>query len=476
MTVASSVRALRRSWWLVVAAMVCGLAVAGVVTATAAPRYVTTTTFFVTTPGKGTADVMQGSTFSRERIKSYVDLVGGDRLAGMVADKHPLGLSVRQIQDRVAARAVRDTVLFTVSVTDRDESRSEQLARAVLTEFTSLVETLEGSPGVADPAVRLEVVAGPTPAPVSSRPLRDLGLGLLAGLLAGLAGALLREALDRSIRTPRELHEAADASVLAAIPHHPSVAKEPELLQGGSSPGAESFRQLRMNLHSVAPAVKLLAVTSAAPGEGRSTTAANLALMAAETGRRVLLVEADLRRPTIAAHLGLREAPGLSEVLAGEATLADALREWGQYPLWVLPAGDVPLNPTELLDSGNMAALLEHARHHFDLTVIDTPPLLPLTDAGVVAPEVDGVLLVARANRTGHEQVRATAAALRTVHGQVVGCVLNGVQRGDAGVTYRYPAPRRGDDAPRTGILAKVGVVGPRSGEPNVEGPIESAR
>ncbi|MFC6018119.1 polysaccharide biosynthesis tyrosine autokinase [Plantactinospora solaniradicis] len=476
MTIANSLRALRRSWWLVALATIFALGVVGTVTATAVPRYVTTTTFFVTTPGKGASDVMQGSTFSRERIKSYVDLVGGDRLAGMVAGNHPLGLSVRQVQDRISARAVRDTVLFTVTVTDRAETRSQQLAHAVLTELTSLVETLEGSPGTDASTVRLEVVAGPTPALVASRPTRNLALGLLAGLLAGAAGALLREALDRSVRTPGKLREAAEVPVLAVIPHQVSVARRPALLRGGCSPGAESFRQLRTNLRSVDPTLRILAVASAAPREGRSITAANLAIMAAETGRRVLLLEADLRRPRIAHYLGLQDAPGLSEVLAGRAAAPEVLQQWGRHSLWVMPCGAVPSNPSELLGSGNMSALLKRVRADFDLAVIDTPPLLPLTDAAVVAAAADGVVLLARANRTGHEQVRAMSAALRTVHGRVVGCVLNDVRRRDVGVTYRYPSPRRGAARSRgetDGMpSATAGTVGRRASQPRHATPV----
>ncbi|MGW4465174.1 polysaccharide biosynthesis tyrosine autokinase [Micromonospora sp. NPDC004704] len=449
----SSLRALRRSWWLVLVAVISGLGIAGVVTTREVPQYVTTTTFFVTTPGKGTTDVMQGSTFSRERIKSYVDLVRGDRLAGMVAGEHPMGLSVQQIQERITAQAVRDTVLLTVTITDVDQARSERLAHAVLGEFTALVETLEGSPGADSPAVKLEVIAGPTPVTVTSRPLRNLGLGLLAGLLVGLAAAMLRETLDKTVRTSGMLLETTGAPVLAVVPHQGSMARKPALLRGGSTPGAESFRQLRTNLRCVDPSVRILAVTSAIPGEGRSITAANLAVMVAETGSRVLLLEADLRRPRIANYLKLPGRTGLSDVLAGRIEVSDALQQWGKHPLWVLPCGATPSNPSELLGSGKMATLLESERWNFDLIVIDTPALLPLTDGAVVAQAADGVILVARANMTGQEEVRAASAALRTVHAQVVGCVLNDVGRRDVGLAYRY------------GVGVRIGVRSRAAGE-----------
>lgn len=462
MTIAGNLQALRRSWWLVLLVTCVAVAAATAITVTAPPRYATATTFFVTTPGEERADVMQGSVFSRERIKSYVDVVGGERLAGMVAERYPLGLSIQQIQDRISAQAIRDTVLFTVTVTDTDEARSQQLARAVLIEFTALVEALEGSPALDLPAVKLEVVAGPSPAPLAAGTVRNIGLGLLAGLLVGVALALLRAAFDRAIRTPERLQQAAMVPLLAVVPHQAAMARRPALSRDRSGGrGPESFRHLRTSLRAVAPELRVLAVASAASRDGRSITAANLAISVAETGRRVLLVDADLRRPRLADYLGLAPGPGLSDVLAGRVAARDALQQWRRQPVSVLPAGPAAPNPSELLESPRWSELLAWARRDFDLVVIDTPPLLPVTDAAVVAAGADGVLLVARTNRTGHDQVEAATALLWTVHAPVVGCVLTDMRRRDRRLSYRYPIVQR--HAERPAVTSEAVPVTPQT-------------
>ena len=422
-------RALRRSWWVLLAAVVIAVGVAGLLTATATPMYATRVTFFVTTPSNGVTDAYQGGLFSQQRVKSYATVLTGDRLASAIAQDGSLGLTPGQVRSRTSARVVPDTVLLEAVVTDEQRDRSKNVADALAKQFTALVEDLETPPGRTDSAVKVQIVAGPTTdgSPVSPRPERTITLAVLLGLLLGAGAAALREMLDTTVKSPDALAGLTDAPVLGVVPFDPGARRQPLVADATHSARAEAFRQLRTNLQfaDVDHPVRVVAVTSAVPEEGKSTTAVNLALAFAEAGGRVLLIEGDLRRPRVADYLGIEGAAGLSNVLAGQVAVDDVLQPWGDKGLTVLPSGVIPPNPSELLGSDAMATLLGEQRKRFDMIIIDTPPLLPVTDGAVVSVKVDGAILVARSGRTGGPQVSRAAADLRTVDARLLGCVLN---------------------------------------------------
>lgn len=208
------------------------------------------------------------------------------------------------------------------------------------------------------------------------------------------------------------------------------------------SPAAEAYRMLRTNLQfmGVDRPVRSLVVTSAAPEEGKSLTAANLAVAFAQAGQRVVLVDADLRRPTLHRTFGLGRLAwgGLTSVLAGALDLQSALTDTGIDGLRVLPSGPIPPNPAEMLGSQRMQALMAALDEHFDLAIYDTPPVLAVADASILAPAVDGTLLVVRAHRIGHPQARRAKEALEAVKARVLGVVLDGVPTGRRGDYYYY--------------------------------------
>jgi capsular exopolysaccharide synthesis family protein len=422
-------RAIRRSWWVV--ALITGLAAGtmGLLTILAVPQYATSVTFFVTTPSQGLSDAYQGGLFSAQRVTSYATLLEGDRLAQAIAADASLGLSPRQVQERITARVVPDTVLLEATVTDSSKARSKALAEALAADFRTLVQVLETPPGQSTATVKVDVVAGPTPddTPVSPKPVRNLGLATLLGLLLGAGAAVLREKLDSTVKSAEELRDATDAPTLAVVPFDAKAADAPLLTEAASCSRSESLRHLRTNLQfaDVDGPVRTLVVTSAVPGEGKSTTAVNTAITFAQADKRVLLIDADLRRPKVAEYLDLEGAVGLSNVLAGQVALEDVVQHWGRHQLFVLPSGSVPPNPSELLGSRAMAHLLAQQREHYDLIVIDTPPLVPVTDAAVLTAMADGAVMVARSGKTSTAQIRTGLARLRAVDARVLGCVLN---------------------------------------------------
>jgi capsular exopolysaccharide synthesis family protein len=457
-------RVTRKHWRFIAAATILGAVLAGVVTLQTKPQYATTLTFFVTTPNTGVSDAYQGGLFSQQRVKSYANMLTGDRVAAAVAQQTQLALTPEQIRSRITAEPVPETVLLQATVTDDSRSRSLLIAQELAKQFKALVESLETPPDRTVSSVKVEVIAGPElqKTPVTPRPVRNLGLGVLVGLLLGVGSAVLREALDTTVKTVESLQQLTGAPVLANVPFDTAAKSDPLLVgEAGRSPRAEALRQLRTNLQfvDVDKPVKVLVVTSAIPGEGKSSTACNLAILAAETGQRVLLIDADLRRPRIAEYLGVEGAAGLTTVLAGQSTVEEVLQRWG-VNVWVLPSGPLPPNPSELLGSQHMADLLDTFREQYDLVIVDCPPLLPVTDGAVVAARSDGALLMARSHKTTSAQVAAAARSLRSVDARLLGCVYNMVHSESADSYYTYYGYSAKASSSRGGDRDEVGSLG----------------
>lgn len=206
------------------------------------------------------------------------------------------------------------------------------------------------------------------------------------------------------------------------------------------SPISEAYRALRTNLDfaSLDQSLTTLAVTSAGVGEGKSTTLANLAVVSAQAGRRVVVVDADLRRPTLHQIFGLKNDIGLTTMMMDDAALASPpLQSTGVDNLSVLPSGSLPPNPAEVIGSQRMEEVIAALVKNADQVVFDTPPVLAVTDAAVLATRVDGVLLVISAGKTRREYARNAVQRLEQVDARLVGTVLTNVQMG-AGFTGYY--------------------------------------
>jgi capsular exopolysaccharide synthesis family protein len=272
--------------------------------------------------------------------------------------------------------------------------------------------------------------------PVRPNHLRDALFGVIIGLALGIGAAFLRDYADDSIRGPEDLERQAGAPLLGVVPHVTSKASGGKTPREGTqflvsvadpkAPATESYRTLRTNLLfvSVGGPVRRLLIASPVKGEGKSTTAANLATVMALAGQRVLLIGADLRRPSIHRFFGLSNRVGLSSVLSGQATLLEAIQDPGVKGLRVMSGGPVPPNPAELLGSVAMKQLLEQAGEAADWVILDGPPVLGLADASVLATLSEAVLVVV--NEATNRRVLAHARdQLAKVRSRVVGAVLN---------------------------------------------------
>ena len=300
-------------------------------------------------------------------------------------------------------------------------------------------------------------------APSSPRPKRDSALGLFVGLLLGLGIAFLREQLDDKIRGRGDAEELSKLPVIAELPFD-AVNNEIEIASHERPLGvlAEATRSLRTSLTflGVDGPLRRIVVTSAEPGDGKSYVAANLAAVYAQNGMRTVLVSADLRRPTldklfptVTAGPGLAEvvtvleasAPSTnggrphpaSDVASAAGVVAKALRPTHVEGLSLLPAGQLPPNPAEILGSDKTVKLLEALAGLADVVIIDTPPVLAVTDAAVLAPATDGVILVAAAGQTHRGALARAVGTLGTAHARILGVVLNKVE-GSSGGGYGY--------------------------------------
>lgn len=437
-------RVLKTRWLLIVICTLIFVALASLLTLRAAPQYAATARLFVSTSATDDSQALQGSTFSLQRVKSYADLLTGQEIARRVVDDLDLDESPRALASQISASSNVDTVILSITVTDPQPKRAQMLADAVSKAFVTYVAELETPPGKDEATIKATIVdpASTPSAPVSPQPTRNVALGLIFGLLVGVGLAVLREGLDTTIKTARQLEALVPAPIIGTISFDSAAVDTPLITSiDAYAPRAEAFRVLRTNLQFIDPDIerKVFVITSSLPGEGKTTTAVNLALALAEGGERVALVEGDLRRPKISEYLRLESAVGLTTVLIGKLPLKDAIQSTANEGLAVLTSGTAPPNPAELLKSGSMASLIESLRELYDIVLIDAPPLLPVTDGALLAAQSDGALLVVRHGKTTADQVALAAERLQAVGATPVGVIFNMTpSKGGSGYGYGY--------------------------------------
>ncbi len=436
--------AFREHWWLPVVALMAGGLTAFMISHLQTPLYTSYTQFFVSTRGStSTSDFVQGNQFSQDRVTSYTQLITGEDLAGRVVDRLDLPMSPDVLRGEIAATTAPDTVLIDVAVTDPSAEQAQQIAEAIGTEFTALVEELETSESGAASPVRVTVTDVPeVPSfPSSPKTLRNVAVGLFLGLLTGCGLAVARRRLDRSVKDPDDIAELVSAPIMGVILRDETLNQRHVIDRLSTNRTAEDYRQLRTNLQflNVDAPPTVIMVTSAVPSEGKTTLVVNLAVTLADLGRRVTLVEADLRQPKVTRFLGLVEGVGLTNVLAGTAAVEEVSQRYGDGGVHVIAAGPTPPNPGELLASANMSSLLDKLRSENDYVLIDAPPLLPVADASGLGVHTDGVLLSVRYGSTRRDQIQQAGQLLDRVGAKVLGVILNIVPpNADMAPAYGY--------------------------------------
>ncbi|RDH77809.1 protein tyrosine kinase [Mycolicibacterium moriokaense] len=459
MTLKDLVKLLRARWVTVCVTMVAAVLAAVTVTLLTTPLYQASTRLFVSAGG-GASEVdlnqlYSGNLLSQGRVLSYTELLTGESLAQRTIDKLGLDMSAEALQKRVTATAKPNTILIDVKVLDESPVRARDIANALSDEFVAMVGELETPEVGSRPNARVLVVqrASIPDDPVIPKTARNIAVGLGLGVLLGIGLAHLRDYLDNSVKDEAKLEEITHAGLVGRIPLDKERRKEPAIpFERDTSVIAESFRKLRTNLQFLAVdnPPRLIVVTSSLPGEGKTTTAINIALTLAEAGHNVVLVDGDMRRPMVAAYLNVVGTVGLSTVLSGAADLSHALQKTGFPGLTVLASGPIPPNPSEILGSLAAKKVLVELRAQFDYVIVDSSPLLAVTDAAILATNSDGVLVIARFGRTKREQLEHAMRNLHDVGATPLGAVFT-MTPARGNVSYSY-SDYGGDRAPQPSL------------------------
>ena len=427
------IRILHKNWLIISILFLAGAGAGAAYSLAQTPQYQTSTQLYVSVRSEdaATGDLVQGTNFARQIVTSYVEVVPTALVLQPVIDELDLEMTVPELAAHISAEAPLNTVNISISVTDADPELAAAIADSTATSLASAVSTTLEPPTSAGAASPVELtVTQPALVPTSPSSPRiplNIALGALIGLALGIGVAVLRSVLDTRVRTLHDIEQLTDAPLLGGIAFDPDAPKRPLIVQADPrSPRSESFRALRTNLQflNVEDGPRSFVVSSSAPGEGKSTTTANLAIALAETGARVALIDGDLRLPRIAAYMGIEGGVGLTSVLIGKVELADALQRWGKGQLFVLPSGPVPPNPSELLGSTAMDHVLAALTEHFDYVLIDAPPLLLVTDAAVMSKKTRGVIMVAASGKARKQELQGAIKTLHTAGGTLLGVVV----------------------------------------------------
>lgn len=430
----------RRNWLTLLLATILGVATGAGVSYVQPRLYSASSTGYVVAGNSGTVgDAFAGKNLASEKAATYLPLVLSRSVAEAVAEE------LNVTPGSVSLNGSNDGVIFTVTATASSPDLAREMADAGIratsiaaNELETMTVSGESSGQTVVRIVPVELAKTPTN-PVSPNWTRNLALGLALGLLGGFGLVVLRQNLDRRVRQVADVEEITGVSSLGVVPTAPELAQNVSLA-GDTGAAAEALRQLRTNLRfvSVDSPVKSIVVTSPNASEGKSTIALQLAYLLAESGQPTVLIDADLRRPRVAKMLGVDGALGLTQVVAGSLKLGDALLETSQPKLLALPAGRIPPNPSEIVGSQRMQNVIDHlSKTH--MVVIDAAPLLPVTDASLLAAAADGALLVMLHGKTRKEQVALAVRNLDKVDGALLGFVMNKVPKKDMGsVVYGY--------------------------------------
>ncbi|WP_241384817.1 polysaccharide biosynthesis tyrosine autokinase [Rhodococcus sp. CH91] len=445
MEVHDYLRILQARWRIVAVTTVVAVLAALGASLLTTPQYEAKTRLFVSTSsGASVQEIYQGNLFSQQRVTSYTELLAGTTLAQRTLDKLGItDISPVELAGKVTASSTPDTVLIDTAVTDESPERARDLANALSDEFVVMARELETPEDGGPPTARVvvEQYAATPSSPVTPQTTRNVALGLAVGVLLGIALAVLRDRLDNTVKDRAVVEEIAGTGVVGVIPLEKARHEEPAIVFADANSGdAEAYREMRTNLQflEVDNPPRAIVITSSLPSEGKTTTAVNTALVLAEAGHSVVLVEADLRRPRVSKYLGSLGEAGLSTVLANQASLEDVLQPTRFDGLWVLAAGGLPPNPSELLGSAHAREVIEDLRSRFDYVIIDAPPLLPVTDAAILTNIADGALLIARYGKTTREQFTRAVGNLRAVNANVLGTILAMTPTKGRGTAYEY--------------------------------------
>lgn len=446
MTLRDYLRIFQTRWKIILTCTAVGLLLGAGVAAAQPKQYTSQVTFFVSAHSADSGKAYDDSLLGQQKVATYLELMNEPRLAQEVSRRLGGAVSPTAVSDAISATSPSGTSLIRVDATDRTPEGAQRIAAGVADAFPALATTVEAesNPFPATTSIVIRQLQPPSisPAPVGPGTTVTLLLGLLLGLVVGVVGAVSRDRLDDSVRTTESLERAAGVPVLGRTGWDPSFSARPVIVgKDPASPLAEAFTAVRTHLGFATASSRCQVLVGIGPklGAGTTSTLCNLAASLGRAGRRTVLVEADLRRPTMGSYLGLEDTRGLAAVLGGTADLEACIQPWHGGLIDVLLAGPVPDSAGDVLAPGRLGEVFEELRRRYDVVLVDVPPASTVTDAEIVAASADATLVIARCGRTTEAEVRRTVAGLAAAGTPLVGAVLTMV---------RLPGVRPAEAAP----------------------------
>ena len=438
MTIADLLQIIRKHLASAIISFVVVFAAVAAVAFIMPPKYTATAEAFATYAGQSgetqtTNDMSSGANYLNTQIKTYPELVKTEAVLQPVIKDLGLDMTTTDLAGVVTATNPTNTFMVDISAEVGDPQQAADIANSVAKNLSDQISSdLYNSSSSGSPIKLTVVQKAQTPTGQSSPniPLY-LAAGLILGLIVGIGVALLKDILNTKVDSTDDVRELTHASSLGTVPQaailddsRPVVVAQP----AGSE--AEEFRRIRTNLSFLTTTAtqghgRLLVITSTDPSEGKTTVSSNVAVALAEEGKSVLLVDADLRHPSVAHKLGIEGHVGLSHVLSRQASPADVIQKYWKPNLHIMPAGKRPANASILLNSDLMKEMVEQALTQYDYVIIDTAPLSVASDATVFGRMAGGLVLVTGKGIVEKKELRSTATALQTAEVPILGFIFN---------------------------------------------------
>ena len=432
---------LRARWMTIATCILVVLGATAAVTMTITPVYTAQARVFLSAQATDPQASKETGTYviTQKDLTTYIELLSSPAVLDPLRER--LGLTPGTPVD-VSADVAEGASILDVTARSSDPQLAADIANAVgpaLANVAGQFSTLLASNNQQVEATTIAPASAPT-TPTSPKVEQNLVLGVLLGLVLGVGLAFVRHSVDTKVRDEKDLAPLSRGPLLGKLPLDKAAAGR--LLSVDGDPHgshAEAVRRLRTNLMfvDVTTGRHSFVVTSAMPGEGKTTTCVNLGLALADAGSKVLLIDADLRNPSVARSMGLEGSVGLTTILLGRSTPEDVIQQWRDTSLHVLAAGEIPPNPSELLGSEPMETLFAKLGHDYDLILIDSPPVVPVIDAVIIQRLTGGLLMVVAADRTKKRDLASAVRSLETVDVEVSGFALN-MTATKATEKYRY--------------------------------------
>lgn len=452
--------ALRKRWYVLIITALMGGVFGFAVSSMETPTFQSKATLFVSiNHGSSGTDLNQGTTYAQNQMQSFAQLASSSRVLSPVIEDLQLDVTPQSLARNVEVITPGNTAILDIRATSESPDRAASIADAIALSVAATIEEL--SPSTAEGASSITAaVVDDAVVPlfqVSPNKPQDTVLSAAIGLILGAAAVLLHALFNTRIPNTDALKSTVSLPVLGSISRIPAGRKGVGLVVASDPLGrtSEEFRRVcsALTYASVSDPMRRILITSTSEAEGKSTFCANLALTLSMLRNRVLVIDADFRKPRLSEIFGVEGAVGLTTVLLGETPFQQAYIHREGTTLDILPSGSVPPNPSEVLTSGTMRDFIDEIAPFYDYIIIDSPPILSVADAGLSSPLVDGAILVVDAGKTRQNQLIQAVTSFETAGGRIVGAVLNKVRQKGADQYYIEPENQGSDQGARRRAL-----------------------